>query len=77
MSGPDGLEERTHDLEDRQSRIPDHDTRANAADAERDALWSTPTRCVVFDHDFHPTKHYCRRCGLSAEMAMAIVGGVA
>lgn len=68
-----GQEERTHDLESRQR--PDHDTRANAADAERDALWSTPVACVVRSHDFHPTKHYCRRCGLSAEMA--IVGGVA
>lgn len=75
MSGVDGLEQRTADLESRQR--PDHDTRANAADAERDALWSTPTRCVVFDHDFHPTKHYCRRCGCDMHQAMAIVGGVA
>lgn len=55
-----GQEERTADLESRQR--PDHDTRANAADAERDALWSTPVACVVRGHDDFGL-FYCRRCG--------------
>ena len=73
MSGPDGLEERTAALEDRQSRIPDHDTRANEADHERDALWSTPVACVVRGHDDFGL-FYCRRCGTARYASLAMMG---
>lgn len=76
MSGVDGFEQRQGEQAERESRIPDHDTRANAADAERDALWSTPVACVTNGHLFYGRPH-CARCGVSREVAMAIVGGVA
>jgi len=73
MSGPDGLEQRTADLESRQR--PDHDTRANEADHERDALWSTPVSCVVVGHHFCGGR-FCTRCGVSRYDSLAIVRGV-